>query len=464
MLRSAFLYSAEILAGVMLVLVLLRVRVPRWLLWGVVGYGILANVVLAVLDTASRDPESTDLIYFWSAGRAIWQGGDPYSDPYVLNPPTAGPLYILFGMASLPTLAVIWMAINTIGGLLLVPLAYRTLKAVDSSDGWKLPPVAVGLLTVLVSLSFAFRFGAQAGQLSCLITLALLVALLAYAQGRRVLAGVCLAVATIKTGMMLPFLLLFHRRADWRVWAAMTLGSLAFCLSATPPSQLLVRCRECLKNISAFSAQGMENDYSYDNVSDKGVARYVEIIGVDHLLYRAGLRDRTLIQAANYVFLLLLGGWLAWQVMRRPDLPRGAVFSLVALYSAIFLYHRLQDMIVLCLPLAYVLGRVLVERGKARFAYALSAASIFGILNLRTGLLESLTERYANSASVGGRLIEAFVLPYGTWLVLLAIVCLAAAESLRRRRVEPTERLSSMALPANAGPVPQLRAEREPSL
>ncbi len=177
----------------------------------------------------------------------------------------------------------------------------------------------------------------------------------------------------------------------------------------------------------------MENDYSYDNVSGQGVPRYVEIFGMDHLLYRAGLRDRMLIRTANYGFLFLLGAWIAWEIIRRQGLPRGAAFSLVALYSAIFLYHRLQDMIILVLPLTYAVGRVLEERGKPRLAYALCAAAILGILNLRTGLLESLTARYQNSAGLAGRLIEAFVLPYGTWLVLLAMVCLAAAEALRGR-------------------------------
>jgi Glycosyltransferase family 87 len=431
--RSAFLYSAEILAGAAILLVLLRVRVHRYLLWGVVGYGILAYGIVIILDLRDRTPDSTDLMYFWSAGRTIWQGGDPYSDPYLLNPPTATPLYVLFGLASLPTIAVIWASLNAIGGLLLVPLAYRTLSAVDAPDDWKLPPVVVGLLTVIVGLSFSFRLGVQTGQLSCLVALALLAAILVRAKGQRVLAGVLLAAATIKTGMMLPFLLLFPRRSDWRVWAAMALTALVLCLTATPAPKLLERCQECLKHISAFSQRGMENDYSYDNVTSKGEKRYIEIFGFDHLLYRAGLRDRAVIQAAQYALLLLLGAWIAWQVIRRPDLPRGAACSLVAIYSAVFLYHRLQDMIILALPLTYVIGRALIERGRACLAYLLCAAAILGVLHLRTGMLLSLTERYANSTSLGGRLIEALVLPYGTWLVLLALGCLTAAESFRCR-------------------------------
>ena len=106
---------------------------------------------------------------------------------------------------------------------------------------------------------------------------------------------------------------------------------------------------------------------------------------------------------------------------------------MVALYSAIFLYHRLYDMIVLALPLTYVVGRALIDRGKSRCVYTLCAAAIFGILNLRTGMLLSLTERYADSASLGGRFIEGLVLPYGTWLVLLALACLMIAEAFRRR-------------------------------
>jgi Glycosyltransferase family 87 len=433
MLRSAFLYSAEILAGAMIVLALLRVSVPRSLLWGVVGYGIFAYAVLTVLDwPKTEELGATDLFQFWLAGRAIWQGGDPYSSSAALNPPTAAPFLALFGMTSLPTAAAVWFLLNSLGGLLLVPLAYRTLSAVGAPDDWKLPPVVVGLLTVVVGLSFACRYGAQVGQFSCLVTLALLAALLARAKGRWMLAGVFLAVATIKTGMMLPFLLLFHRRSDWRTWGVMTLAVLALCLIATPAPKLLERCGECLKNISAFSERGAENDYSYENVHN-GYARHVDIFGLDHLLYRTGWRDRTLIRTANYLLLLLLGAWIAWQVIRRPDLPRGAACSLVALYSAIFLYHRLYDMIVLSLPLTYVLGRALVERGKSRFAYTLCAAAIFGILNLRTGMLLSLTERYADSASLGGRFFEGLVLPYGTWLVLLALACLTTAEAFRRR-------------------------------
>jgi len=437
MLRSAFLYSAEILAVVMILLALLHVRVPRYLLWGVVGYGILVYAATNILDSRTAENlDSTDLFQFWSAGRTIWQGGDPYSNPAILNPPTAVPLYALFAMTSLPTTAVIWFSLNALGGLLLVPLAYRTLSAVGAPDDWKLPSVVVGLLTVVVGLSFSFRYGAQVGQFSCLMTLALLAALLARAKGRRALAGIFLAVATIKTGMLLPFLLLFHRRADWRSWGALALAALALCLIATPAPKLLERCGECLKNISAFSERGAENDYSYENVHN-GYARHVDIFGLDHLLYRTGLRDRTVIRAANYGLLLVLGIWVALQVIRRPDLPRGAAVSLVALYSAVFLYHRLYDMIVLCLPLTYVLGRALAERGRARLAYALCAAAILSVLHLRTGMLLSLTGRYANSASLGGRLIEAFVLPYGTWLVLLAIICLTAAEALRRPAVSP---------------------------
>jgi hypothetical protein len=432
MLRSAFLYSAEILALFMILLVLLRVRVPRYLLWGVVGYGILVYAATNLLDYRTAEQlDSTDLFPFWSAGRVFWQGGDPYNSPAILNPPTAAPFYALLGLASLPATAVIWFSLNALGGLLLVPLAYRTLSAVAAPDDWKLPPVVVGLLTVVVGLSFSFRYGVQAGQFSCLVTLALLAALLARAKGRQALAGVFLAVATIKTGMMLPFLLLFHRRSDWRTWVALALACLALCLLATPAPKLLERCGECLKNISALSERGAENDYSYENVHN-GYARHVDIFGLDHLLYRAGPRDRTLIRAASYGLLLVLGIWVALQVIRRPDLPRGAACSLVALYSAVFLYHRLYDMIVLCLPLTYVLGRALTERGRAKLAYTLCAAAILGVLHLRTGMLLSLTERYANSASLGGRLIEAFVLPYGTWLVLLAILCLAAAEALRR--------------------------------
>lgn len=201
------------------------------------GKAVLAlGIVAALLGTAAlivewvRDTEGprSDFLLFREAGRAVWRGADPYRNPRFVSPPTALPLFALFDLVSLRDGMIAWCVVNSVGLILIVPLARSALAAQRGLDGAEgrgepdpLGPVEVGLLTAALALSGGARFGLELGQMAVLTAACLLLAVHAQGRGRPVAAGILLAPATIKVGTMLPFLLLFHRRADRPTWAAL---------------------------------------------------------------------------------------------------------------------------------------------------------------------------------------------------------------------------------------------------
>src|SRR5208337_1634564 len=145
---------------------------------------------------------------------------------------------------------------------------------------WVLPPACILLLTASVALSKASFIGHDAGQLTVLTALALLVALDCQGRGSPLWAGFWLAIATVKVGTMLPFLILFNRREDRSSWLALVVVVLGLCLITGAPSELPGRIRALLDNIVRLSSPGHDNDYAYSNRWS------IDMIGLDHAAYR----------------------------------------------------------------------------------------------------------------------------------------------------------------------------------
>ena len=228
---------------------------------------------------------------------------------------------------------------------------------------------------------------------------------------------------------MLPFLLLFLRKSDRLTWLSMIVAGLGLTFITTPPTEVVDRCRECLKNIERYSAPGGLNDYTYVNPSN------AEILGVDHALYRLGVRDRSTIRIAQFAILGLLGLWLAWLVMKLDKDKPAAACALVAFFAAIFLYHRFYDLVILVLPLVYALGRSQRVHGLPRILYGTCVAAILAALYLRVGWLRNLAESIPEEPDIAWRLVEAAILPYGDWCLLIGMFSLAGAESNKRNTV-----------------------------
>jgi hypothetical protein len=177
------------------------------------------------------------------------------------------------------------------------------------------------------------------------------------------------------------------------------------------------------EHIKELQEPGKVNDYSYDGT------QHTTMLGLDHALYRLGMRDKTWIQAGQYLVLLGLGVGVACLVLPHGKLPRAAACSLIAAFSAIFLYHRGYDTVVLVVPLVYCTGWARATQGPARWVFACSAMAILLVLYLPKHLLLTLTDISLNAGPLGW-LIQAIILPYATWCILLVMLGVAVGARL----------------------------------
>jgi hypothetical protein len=435
-----FLITLVIKAVVLLTSVALLLRLPVkpvLVRWAAFFAALLLLFYLMILFQAMTPP---DYHIFWRAGRDIWSGVDPYSparfaiNPF-LNPPTALPLFALFAVLPFEASFIVWTFLNLAICVALPVYCLRVLTAqerlgrtiggpVVELAGF--PRLEVVMLMAAFAVSDAFIRGLYAGQLGILTAFLLIAALDAQARGRPILAGACLALASIKVVTMLPFVLLFHRRADLAAWISLVCVGLGLCLSTGGPAQLPERLVWMRARVEALEAPGKVNDYSFEGTQNES------LIGFDHLYYCLGFRNRGLIRGLQYLSVALLGLWVAHQVIlgRRS---RGAACSLVALFSMVFLYHRDYDSVILALPLVYCARRAHAESGTVGRLYTACAVGLFPILFMNLRILMYLTNE-SQRWGFPGRLLQATLLPYATWTILLVMAGLTLADSLVRRR------------------------------
>jgi hypothetical protein len=442
------LYLAKAAAVLVAAALIFRVRFKPAVVWWVAGAaGVVVLCSLYSLFSAlGADPRiGMDYRIFWGAGCDVWAGVNPYAPdrfaehPF-LQPPSALPLFAAFALLPFLPGYIAWAVLNLAASAALVPLALRTLSGQKQLDGplaaegsalsAGLPEVVLLALASALAVSDASMLTTGLGQLSLLAAVVLAAALAAQARGWPVAAGALLALATVKVATMLPFLLLFARRADWRAWAAMGVTTLALCLAAGNPLDLPARLAALPERIGQLEAPGQVNDYSFEGMQTDN------IVGFEHAFYRLGLRDRTVIKVGQYAAVLLLGAWVAWQVHGRDRLPRAAACSLVALYSTVFLYHRNYDTVILALPLVYSAGRARLARGRARWLFAAGATAILLVLHLNVDLLRTV-RRLSLEWGVWGRIVQAVVLPYATWLILLAMALLVWGSRAKEKACLP---------------------------
>lgn len=419
--KYGLFHPVQLLVLLTAVALLLRVRIKDSWAWTVAGLGLFAFA----LRTAVEWPCATDLRYFWVAGCDIVAGIDPYRHNFILTPPTGFPVFALFGLLSLPQAIVVWTALNIVACTAVVVLARLALAAAGESEEWQVTAPATGVLSAALVMSVSCRYGLDVGQLAVLTTLLIFAALWARYRERPVLAGVALALGTIKVGTLLPFLLLFRKRKDIPAWAMLAAGCVALYAATSPLAEMPQRLGECLHNIAEMGQPNRMNDYTKLVCAD--------LINFDRAIYYCGVADRAAVRLGHYAAVLLVGAWVAWLMWRRSSMSEAARCCLVAFYAALFLYHRLYDMPILALPLVYAFGRAQHTKGLGRWLYVGSAAAVLGVLYLRLEAVKALSAQpYAQDAL--GRLLQAAVIPYGVWLTLLGLLCLAAAERVSRRQ------------------------------
>jgi hypothetical protein len=362
-----------------------------------------------------------DFKRFWQVGHDLAAGRDYYAlDPragrqMILNPPTVLPLFRLWANLPVREACRYWVALNSVAILALIPLAQSAQRARMSPRPPRLPGEVVLILSAALILSPGHVMGLALGQVSLWAALAILAALAAQGRGRPILAGICLAAATAKVHTLLPFLLLFHRWRDWPAWASFGLSCLLLCAMSGDLAGLPARCLKTLEVIAETHEPGKVNDYAFEGPS------HASLVGLDHALYRLGLRDRDAIRSAQLGALAALAAVLAW-LLARGRIPPGLDCALVALFSAIFLYHRTYDLLILALPLAF--AALAAQTAAPKIRRRLAALAVVALLAMQVsadGLLAVEEWSFAQAPALAAT-AQALILPIATALVVAGLV------------------------------------------
>lgn len=408
---------------------LYALRVPageRWCRW-VSTLGI-AFFPVAALVTALGEPVAIDFQSFWRLGRVLLAGGDAtafvasYPLP-PLNPPSAFPLFAAAALLPLRAAILAWTAVSVAACLALVPLARRTLADRGAPGAGDLSGWGLALVTAALVVSNAPRSMIQSGQISFATAFGLTAALACQSRGRPGWAGFWLVPGTIKPNTTVPFLLLFFRRRDLKTWAVAAALGVAVLVASGWARDPLRHVATYSRTIAKHGRPGAVNDFSYAGALSAGM------VSLDYAFYRLGFRAPGAAGRAQLAAVAVIGGLLAYRHWRRRGaLPSGGDCAQVALFSAVFLYHRVHDCVILALPLTYAVARARAATGKARSAFAGAAGALLVVLAQQRRAVDLLELAVKGRVDFTARLVQAVALPYATWLILGVMLALALGD------------------------------------
>ena len=198
----------------------------------------------------------------------------------------------------------------------------------------------------------------------------------------------------------------------------LTLTASALVFSLTSPPELPGRLRAMTKMIAEYGGVGGLNDPSFANRES------ATILGVDRVAICLGL-DRSAARGLQFVVLAALGSMLAHGVLRGTIGEEEAV-GLTAIYSLLFLYHRVGDAVLLALPLGWAVARFALAGPSAggRWRAVLAIACLLFVLHVPGTPLMKLSVRYGSTRSTFGSAVRYLILPAPTGALLAAFAAL----------------------------------------
>ena len=386
----------------------------------VLGSGLL----LLVLKTIFLDNPFVDFAFVISGGDFVNHGRDPYTLPQMPFPPTALPLFAVLAALPYQGVKVAWLAASVVATVALIPLARRCLLSRSETSRFDLDGPALWVLTAMFSVSISLHVAIKEGNMSVLVTLCILLAIVLQSRGQGVAAGFCLALATIKPQTLLPFLMLFLRRSDLRTWVTLAVVSLLLCAAGSPIAEIPARFRGEIANVKKLTEFGAVNDYSFEAPVDHN------IIGLNRLVYCLGMRDRVAIQWIHVSLNAALGIWLLTLALRPRGFPRDAFLAILSLYSLVFFYHRHYDLAMFAIPLVYCASRVRSSRPLERRLCFASLVIMLAVMDIHPSSVQVVLQKIFTGNGLWERLGEAFVIPYFIWAILAVMVCLTIVARL----------------------------------
>jgi Glycosyltransferase family 87 len=376
-----------------------------------------------------------DYYAFFDSGLDVWEGRDPYApntrvmvDPppkavngnVALNPPNTLPLFALFALMPFEAGYCLWVATNIVLAVVLVVLSARVLAAESDAPiaSAESTPLPLWIATALSSWSFFVCM--INGQITTLVAAAVAAAIWARRK-HPVWAGLFLTIASFKPNTLVPFLMLFLRRRDLLAWVVAAVAGIALILAASSPGEIPGRLRSLSDRIVEYGSPGRINDPTFENFNS------ASMLGIDRMLVCLGVTNLQWAKVVQAVVLIATGLLLFRDVVVRRTLDGPAASALIALYSVVFLYHRLSDAVLLIFPFTYAAHRARVVEGTARVLYSLSALVILITLFVPGSFLDALN-RPISQGSVIGLAARMLVLPVATYGVISAFVLLWVAE------------------------------------
>ena len=360
---------------------------------------------------------SWDLLRMCKAGRNALNGVSPYEVQTFLYPPTSLPIFELFALAPFAIMQRIWLMANTLMLLALPYASWSVLKGSgpDSEERIGAFPYAV---SACIFVATAPLWGIEAGQMHLITSLLILAALHLKSRGRPLLAGLSLAVATLKIGMMLPALTQFcDRRGRW-AWVGLAIGIGMLLALGTPPHQMTDRFHENLTNIAATSQAGGQDDMAFENrISD-------DLVSVGRGLYCLGMRDRSAIKLLEFGIVGVMGIALVGASATRR-VAADASIAAACTFGTFFLYHRVYDSVLLAPALIYCAAGARREAGWSRAMFIASTVGILAVMNMPRGPRFRSLALWSLDAGIVGRLVQILVVPYAIWCLIgvMAVLC-----------------------------------------
>jgi len=298
---------------------------------------------------------------------AVWLTG-VYKQSYGPTPflvPMISPLALVTPDQAL----ILWLLINLAASAVVLFLAVKVF-----GESWTLPNK---VLLCAMFLSWApFRVTLRVGQVSILITLCALSALLAMKRNKRVLGGLCLGLSLCKFSMTLPFLLYFVWKREWKVVSSAILTvavlTIVFAVGANVSPITVTH-----DYISAIGQKSPSNDAAFSGSTEIGPLIF-SLTGNNEPVANA---ITVIVEVAGLLAMFLC--------FRRARHYPEAHYAALASYSLWFVYHRTYDSVLFILPAAVLVGLIQNERFKRLGIVWLSALGLL-VLSIPGLLTERL--------------------------------------------------------------------------
>ena len=412
-------------------------RLTRWLAW---------SVLPVLCFQFFQKYFLCDFTAYYYAGQDVLAGRDPYLQQYgpwrspFVYPPTSQPFVAALCVLPFRLSGTVWVGLSMLATLGLVEFSRRVLNLQGGIAGRPIPPEATAGLMAAVALSTGSRMGLEYGQIHVALAVLIMGALGAQALRQPVLAGLLLVPALSKPQTMLPYLILFVRRLDLGTWVTLGVVAPLLVVATTPPADLVSRYWSWQAVAQGSFDMGGINDLNL-------VSNAPTEISLRHLMYCLGMGDRDRLRAYQSLLVILIGLALLYEIAWRGRITRAAGCSLVSCYVMLCIYHRPYDAVILALPLVYAVAAARQSVGTACALFTVAGLAIIAAMNNYIGPVTQLL-KMSSGLGLADRLLQALLLPYPTYAVLIALVTLWAAARLQ----EHPETVAEVELPRRCEP------------